>query len=236
MRIIRKAVPFLWIAAVLGALIYGLYMKGTYTDKLIGTGEEKFWVYQNTYYLKDEDFQDEDEIENAVDEAFSRSDLIARATYTGRSEYVEGQIIFWCEVSEVYKGDGSLTGREIAYVARDMIITAEFEMNSGTRINYMNKGEEYLVFGEQLSGYFSPIPDNYYLSCGVTSMEYFSFSEHDNKLVTLEPLTKEGYEKYYGFTAKNYPDNEFFAVSDGGLQNALELKRKIFERLESGSY
>lgn len=167
----------------------------------------------------------EEEMDAEVERSFALSDLIAKVKYTGTSVYATGQIIFICDVVEVYKGDTSLAGKQISYVAEDMNITAKFELSSGSYVNYMKPDGEYLIFGTQLAGLLKGLPDNLYFSSGPWFITYFSFAQHNNELVTLEPLTARGYEEYLGFMAKDYPDNEFFVTTDEALHNVLELKK-----------
>lgn len=226
----RKLFFPIWIVGILSAFIFGQYIKGTFTDKVLGAEEEKFNLLQTSYHIDDEYIPDE-ELNETIEEVFNVSDLIAKVKYNGKSDYAMNEVIFHCEVIEVYQGDSSLIGREICYVAEPMAIDLSFGFAWGSYANYMNTDEEYLIFGEPLKRSLEGFADNLYISCGFRNLPYFSFSEHNDKLVELEPLTAKGYESFLGFYAKDYPENEFFASTDEALENVLNLKKKVMERI-----
>lgn len=226
----RKLVFSVWIIGILSAFVLGQYTKGTFTDKLLGTGEEKFDIVQNSYYREVEYLSDED-MDDTIEEVFNVSDLIAKVKYNGKSDYVMNEVIFHCEVIEVYQGDTDLVGKEISYVIEPMAIDLNFGFAWGSYVNYMHSGEEYLIFGEPLKRSLEGLSDTLYRSCGFRYVPYFSFSEKKNILVQLEPLTAEGYEGFFGFNTKDYPDNEFFASTDEALDSFIELKQKVMERI-----
>ena len=226
----RKIIIPVWIIGIISAFIFGQYVKGTFTDKILGTGEEKFNTVQNSYYLHNE-YIPESEMEDYIDEVFNVSDLIAKVRYTGKSDYVQNEVVFHCEVTEVYKGDTSLIGEQIRYVVEPMAIDLNFGFAWGSYVNYMKEGRKYLIFGEPVNCDLNSLPDNLYRSCSFRYVHYFSFSENNDKLIELEPLKTKGYESFFGFYAKNYPDNEFYATTDEALENILKLKEKVMKKL-----
>lgn len=226
----RKILVPLWIAGVISAFIFGQYIKGTFTDRILGAGEEKFSAVQNSYYLSQEYIPD-NEMNDNIQEVFETSPLIAKVRYAGESDYVQNEVVFHCEIVEVYKGESFLKGQEISYVAEPMALDMNFGFGWGSYVNYMKEGGEYLIFGEPVSNDMRCMPDNLYRSCGFRYVPYFSFSENADELIVLEPLTTEGYESYFGFFAKDYPENEFFVTTDEALENVLELKKRVMERL-----
>lgn len=50
----RKIIIPMWVMVIISAFVWGQFVKGTFTDKILGAGEEKFNTVQNSYYLHNE--------------------------------------------------------------------------------------------------------------------------------------------------------------------------------------
>jgi len=227
----RKIILYLWIIAFFVVFLYGKHIKSTFTYKILNTNEEKFNTVQNSYY-KENEYIPKNEIKTSTEEIFNSSSLISKVRYIGKSDYANNEVIFHCEVCEVYKGDNTIIGTQIQYVVDPMALDLNFGFAWGSYVNYMKQDEEYLIFANKVNTEMKSLPDNIYCSSGLRYAQYFSFREHNDIIIKLEPLKTKGYEEYYGFYARDYSENEFFASTYNALENFKMIKEAIFTKIQ----
>lgn len=213
----------MWIAVIVFSAVFGIIASASFTDKVINSGDERFDFQQNSYYI-DYLYEEPENVDIMIDDLFEGAPLIAKVKYSGDSKYYQGQIGFNVKISEVYKGDSSLVGKEINYICDPFSIDIDSGFNWGSYVRQMDKGEEYLVFADPINNMLNCLPDNMYISSGTLYIPYYSFKEHNNKIVKLTNLEAEDYKEYLGFYNRDYPENEFYCSNEKALENVLEIK------------
>lgn len=128
-------------------------------------------------------------------------------------------------VLEVYKGDGVQVGEQIKIVRDNSRIffdeTREINMNF---VNEMKAGDEYLVFLSTHLESKAINNQNVYMTSEFLITPIFSYSDRENTPVVPEDMS------YTVVPYTEVENNEFFAVTQYGIDRLNELKAKLLEQ------
>lgn len=210
------------MAAFLLAACYGIYEKRTYTDVTRDSS------YLEAVYVAEipENFALSccEELEQILPDA----PLVMKVSAVAELEHLARTSRQRVKVETVFQGEGVWEGEEI-YLTKTTWnfyplhpYINGFAMDRGF-VNVMEIGEEYLVFvGGQADGLGEKTPV-YELYGGTVIAPVFSCRTHDNQIVETD-----GVSTYVPY--REVSGNEFFAVTQAGMDAFLSLKEEMMKR------
>lgn len=159
-----------------------------------------------------------------MEEELSNANYILRVRAGSGMEFLFGSTQEPVTVVEVYKGEGLQSGDEIKVTrASSVIFMDNMSVNMGF-VNEMQTGDEYLVFLDYLIEADTVKEKNIYRLSEFIVTPIFSYQEHENVLA----VPKSDWDTSVPYT--EVENNEFFAVTQYGIDRLNELKAKLLEQ------
>lgn len=159
-----------------------------------------------------------------MEEELSNANYILRVRAGSGMEFLFGSTQEPVTVVEVYKGEGLQNGDEIKVTrANSAIFMDDMSVNMGF-VNEMQTGDEYLVFLDYLIEADTVKEKNIYRLSEFVVTPIFSYQEHENVLT----VPKSDWDTSVPYT--EVENNEFFAVTQYGIDRLNELKAKLLEQ------
>src|SRR5690625_1318372 len=203
---------------VVGAMIVGIIYRSTYTNI---TEEPDFMEKYFSVALYDFDMSPQ--LFERMGEELPNSPIIVRVKSDGTRDFEFKSIKQNVEVLEVYRGDELTVGDEIAVRMRGGFLVFENMSANVHFVNFMQDGDEYLLF---LEGKFeSPDPkeDNHYIFSDLIIPGIFNYEDKDHTIIE----TSQG-DRYVPY--KEVKDNEFFVSSEEVLDELMKLKHDLLKQ------
>lgn len=198
---------------------FGMFEKRTYTN----IAEDKSYLDEIHVAQLPENICF-DEAEN-LSKSLPLVPIIIRVSILEDVEHIGGTSRQLVKVQEVYKGTELKAEQEIYITCSRWSLSLYSEPYSIERgfVNIMEIGEEYLVFIEnQVDGLGERIPIyQVYVENAFTPI--FSYQEHEN--IICEIGSESTYVKY-----NQVCENEFFAVTQKGMDVLVGLKNEMIEK------
>lgn len=195
----------------------GLYKKQSYTNITAEPNMmDHFTVAQLDIGMISDDFGE------ILKEELLNSNIIIRARATGEIIHHYRLNEQYGEVLEVYRGDNHVDiGDEIGIISPGwLFFFDDMSANMGF-INFMEEGEEYLLFIEEKVDTLDPL-DNTYVVVDAIVSPVFSYKDKDNIIAKTE-----GEISYVPFSEVS--QNEFFVNSNEVLDMLMGLKHDLIE-------
>lgn len=159
-----------------------------------------------------------------MEEELSNANYILRVRAGSGMEFLFGSTQEPVTVVEVYKGEGLQSGDEIKVTrANSTVFMDDMSVNMGF-VNEMQTGDEYLVFLDYLIEADTVKEKNIYRLSEFIVTPIFSYQEHENVLA----VPKSDWDTSVPYT--EVENNEFFAVTQYGIDRLNELKAKLLEQ------
>lgn len=216
---IKKCLIALSGILVIGIVIWGICQKSTYTDIVSEDSYmDELLVAEMTEGLAQS-------LTEVLKTELPASPMVMRVTAMKDREYEGREGRQYVHVEKVYQGDTTYENKEIYITGGNWGVDAQY-IDLGF-VNVMRVNEEYLVFitdkvdivdGKMEEPVFRLLP---YIITPV-----FSYNEYENIAVPVENIDEEGTYVQYRLVS----DNEFFAMSDEGIQYLLDLKEDMLSR------
>lgn len=204
---------------VIGITAFGMFEKRTYTD----ISQDR--LYLNEIYVAQlPENICLNESEN-LSKGLPQAPVIIRVSVLEDVEHIGGTSRQLVKVEEVYKGKEITEGQEIYITCSRWSLSLYSEPYSMERgfINILETGGEYLVFIEnQADGLGEQIPI-YQVYVENTLTPIFSYKEYENKISEVD--NESTYVKY-----DQVRGNEFFAVTQKGMDALVALKNEMIEK------
>lgn len=222
----RKLLRILAATAILAAVVLGVLKKGTYTDKF-----RQLESFDDAYVAELSEDIVFAVIERMQDE-LPDAPIIVRVKAAGSSAVTADFRAQEAVVMEVYQGDNISEGdtiqvvRETCPYSFDEEIYGEdwYSVELGF-VNLMNADEEYLVFLEGQMDNLQGYTDFYCLMDDFIILPYFSYEQHTDEIVPIEPDAGDTYVEY-----KRVCNNEFFMASEEADRAIRELKNTFIQQ------
>ncbi len=148
--------------------------------------------------------------------------IILRVSVLDEVEHIGGTSRQLVKIEEVYKGADVKTAQNIYITCRRWSLSLFSEPYSIERgfVNIMETGEDYLIFIEnQVDGLGEQIPV-YQVFVENALAPIFSYQEHVNQISAVG--SESTYVRYHEVS-----ENEFFAVSQKGMDALIALKNEM---------
>ncbi|MDR0671224.1 MAG: hypothetical protein LBF64_02830 [Oscillospiraceae bacterium] len=155
--------------------------------------------------------------------------VVVKATATGRMWQHYNVTLMECTVQDVYKGDASLVGKTVRYIFISYFDAEVKALSFGT-VNFMQQGDDYLVFMQEWERPVGWKEDGnlyYYIDPtygAAYRIPYFNFADVENVI----PNSNE-YDSILGPTYGQMMENEVFVRDKQSLEMFLALKKRVFE-------
>lgn len=125
-------------------------------------------------------------------------------------------------VEAVYRGEGIQPGQQIAVSTWNSLISLDKMCVNTGFVNFMDEGEEYLVFLQE-PFYSYEYDMALYITPEALIAPVFSLKEHDNVIAISED------PEYLAVDYKEVAENEFFVDSQESLEIILDFKKKMLQ-------
>lgn len=221
----RKLLRVLAVVAVLAVAVQGVLKRNTYTDK-----------FRQPESLDDAYVAELPEeiafgVVERMQEELPDASMIVRVKATGNSTVTASYRCQEAVVMEVYQGKNIHEG-DIVQIVKDGTPYNFSEEEYGKDwysislgfVNLMNADEQYLVFLDRQMDSLQGRTDLYCLTDQIIS-SYFSYEQHTNEIVPIEPDAPDTYVKY-----KQVCNNEFFMASEEAERTIRQLKDALIEQ------
>ena len=132
------------------------------------------------------------------------------------------------QIDEIYKGTDLSVGETIHIIFNRWRLNTTVEPGSVERgfVNVLKENEEYLIFlSEKVEPLYEENAPIYRLVEEGVIAPIFSYEEHENIIAELGEYEYSTYVRY-----EKVKDNEFFAVTEAGMETMLSLKEKMLEQ------
>ena len=132
------------------------------------------------------------------------------------------------KIDEIYKGTDLSVGETIHIIFNRWRLNTTVEPGSVERgfVNVLKENEEYLIFlSEKVEPLYEENAPIYRLVEEGVIAPIFSYEEHENIIAELGEYEYSTYVRY-----EKVKDNEFFAVTEAGMETMLSLKEKMLEQ------
>ena len=217
----------LWttVTLMLAAMGFGIYEKRSYTDI------SKDASYLEQLYVAELPESNAFAVSRQLSETLPLAPDIVRVTVKGEVEHLFKTSRQLVKVEQIYQGKSLSPGEEFYVTSGRWELIAASDPSDGNRvqsgfINFLNSGEEYLLFlGERVDGPGETTPI-FELYGGIETLlaPAFSYQEHKDVIVPI----MDGASTYVPYS--EVCDNEFFVTTQAALDALLELKETMLQK------
>jgi len=204
-------------------MVFGIVKRQTYTN--ITDSENYLWQLQVAELS-------EELTERAcavMERELPVAPLILRVEVTGEIENTGREIRQRAVVRQIYAGSGPAEGEEIYIFSDHWHLSFSGGISTVERgfVNIMEVGGEYLVFAEDVAEIWGIELPSVKVYDDFLIAPVFSYEEHP---CVIMPVS--GGSTYVDY--RDVKDNEFFMVSEAGLQAMKELKDRLLQMYPAG--
>ena len=150
----------------------------------------------------------------AIYEEIKNAKYVVRVRASGDMEFLGGHIMQSAEVLENYGTKTIDEGTKNKLVTSNEV---QYEKDIAMKVNFMKKGDEYLVFANSIKANDNE-ELNIYRLADMSEIAYFNFEDKKNVICPEGTLYKD------------VCDNEFFAENQEVLRKITEFKKSVFEQ------
>lgn len=209
------------ISVIFAAALFGLYKRQTYTDY---SGMPDYMNNFAVAQLPESMVATECE---KLKEALPDAPIILKVHAVEPLENLFKISRQKVQIDEIYKGTDLSVGETIYIIFNRWRLNTTVEPGSVERgfVNVLKENEEYLIFlSEKVEPLYEENAPIYRLVEEGVIAPIFSYEEHENIIAELGEYEYSTYVRY-----EKVKDNEFFTVTEAGMETMLSLKRKMLE-------